>query len=111
MESCFTEDQPRYKAWFIMSVDEDDNVSVDFNWANEEDKKTLALLLSSARCRDVLLMSLQDALVEAEDQKTQLDISDILSDTLEYMKIAENAEDTDFVSPLLNEVRNENRMD
>lgn len=111
MESCSTEDQPRYKAWFMMSVDEDDNVSVDFNWANEEDKKTLALLLSSARCRDVLLMSLQDALIDAEDDKAQIDISDVINSTIEYMDIANKAEDTDFVSPLLNEVKNENRMD
>lgn len=93
------------KCWCTFYITEDDMVMMDFGFDSNENMKLLTDLFAAIKYTDFIKDTLRDYFVEnQEDEEKTIAIAQIIY--LLSQKESLNPKNRDFISPLLNEVRN-----
>lgn len=98
------EPQPEPKCWCTFYITEDDMVMMDFGFDSDENMKLLTDLFAAIKYTDFIKDTLRDYFVDNQEDKAKtIAIAQIIY--LLSQKENLNPKNRDFISPLLNEVK------
>lgn len=104
------DEQAEPKCWCTFYITNDDMVMMDFGFDSDDNMALLTDLFAAIKYTDFIKDTLRDYFVDnQEDKEKTIAIAQMIY--LLSQKENLNPKNRDFISPLLNEVRNENTVE